>query len=1073
MALTSRPSSSPTKGVLKRGMSQTLGRQSNVLKKNNQPATQTPTISHVKMTADIANMLEIKSKIDEIFALSNKVIKDNETTPDVEKILGPTLNTIKQSHSTFHKAGTQYFVNFATMQESAKTNQVLSSASVRIARETFTQDWKMFSNTIDSLTSSHPPPHSKEIIAKFQAVRSSMDYIKNTNENRKYPAKHLSKYITNIQSLCDNLCTNVIDVFTQPSFPNFETDLLTSYITNVKSFLGIINNAFSNDFLQSGVMLFDLSRVKANIFADCNEIILSLKSAFAFPVTMGEIKTLKDEVNVLIQEAIEKLSIPFAVVKPNGAVASQQIASEERKRSINQIEEEIAEDMQPIIPPKIDEYSDAVKKVRTFVKSIESIIHCKHIYTGNVWDDITEALDQIKIFKQFSDDQAQQIRNLENKINQLNDNDSTKEILYTSRKEVLQNQLKEQLNRYTVLQNEFCAFRTKYDDLQAAYHEKDKNLKFLRESGDAVLLKSGLMDIGKSFLDDDEELNIPYDISEKDLIEKIKELKENYVNKECKYCSQYKNMISNMTCIIKGITNTQDDEPMKVLDSLKITVSNLKNELNSLCRMNSLMKKSLTKSLNILERQNQNSNENDNETTHENNNISNRNNNTDICNKSNCSLSIGRMNGNTSMSQFSEKEDEKKLVSIFENEIGNFFKNRQNVENSFHKKEETYLKTLRQISSKLSKLLQDNKQEELKPMTTSVNEIRNQILDVISSQLRSLRDNLATNQNERNELKNKIDKLMKQREETIKCFSHAFGLIFKENSDEFLEVIIQQVVSINSKLSEDARNFKNKTNSLKNDIAAINTRLIGVSGNTSNTNISSTDEIVKLIYKNIEIIQDQKEDLIQKSRINEETPFKQCFWSILFKNDPTAKEKDYSNEELIEKVINIIEEKGKMKDYFPISTLLDIFDPVFLKCELFKTNNQQNQNSYNSDKNENLILIDANHNLLAENPFICLQNLSKALQSYINTLISIRTLGNDVGLVFRSFDGTYDSIDPNSESFPAFQERVHTLQASLDRIAPKVSDGNLLKILYKFASYTIRSVDFIGLQKVIYNSNSE
>ena len=171
-------------------------------------------------------MILIKEKIDKIMLLSNKVMKNNETeAPQIKALLQPSLTLIKKSFPNFYRAGTQYFVNMETLIDSASTNQILSSASAKISREIFGKNWEEFCQTIDSLTHTKPPPHTKEIISKFQSISSSMEYIKTSNENRKYPTSGLTKYINNVQSLCDDVCNNVIELFSQPSFPFFEIDL--------------------------------------------------------------------------------------------------------------------------------------------------------------------------------------------------------------------------------------------------------------------------------------------------------------------------------------------------------------------------------------------------------------------------------------------------------------------------------------------------------------------------------------------------------------------------------------------------------------------------------------------------------------------------------------------------------------------------------------------------------------------------------------------------------------------------------------------------------------------------------
>jgi hypothetical protein len=271
-----------------------------------------------KVSSDISTMLSIRAKMIKLFDHCVNVLTENKGTPDIEQQFMPPLRSIQTTYPAFHKQGTHYFSMYLSMQESGKKNQVLSSNSLRYPLQTFLADWHSLSKTIDFFAIVNPPPHATQIAAKFKGIRSSLDAIRKANGNRKFPCVTIEPCIANILALGKSRAKNITELFASP-YTEFQGDLYTGFKRDVQSFLTVINEAFVNEFVQSGVMLCDLPRIKSNIVTDCGEIIQFLRAAFIFPVHMKEIQMMKDMTESELKDMVQKLSVPFVIVKQDGA----------------------------------------------------------------------------------------------------------------------------------------------------------------------------------------------------------------------------------------------------------------------------------------------------------------------------------------------------------------------------------------------------------------------------------------------------------------------------------------------------------------------------------------------------------------------------------------------------------------------------------------------------------------------------------------------------------------------------------------------------------------------------------
>ena len=245
-----------------------------------------------------------------------RVIKLNDAAPNVQSSLRPLVKSVERTFPSFHTKAVRYYTRYDEIRKTAKQAHVLSSAGVGPALQAFLKGWTGLEKLIDKYADTHPPPHAGEITTKFKSVKSSLEGIMQTNVNRKFPNIGLNKCVLSLQSLCDSLTDSIVELLMQPEFPDFKTDALKVYKADVKGFAKVVNEAFYNEFPQSGVSLCDLARIKLNVNASIDDIIAGLEAAFSFLPMMKHVKALKDTYERDSRPLIDVLSQPFTVVKP-------------------------------------------------------------------------------------------------------------------------------------------------------------------------------------------------------------------------------------------------------------------------------------------------------------------------------------------------------------------------------------------------------------------------------------------------------------------------------------------------------------------------------------------------------------------------------------------------------------------------------------------------------------------------------------------------------------------------------------------------------------------------------------
>ena len=1025
--------------------------------KNKQAAKNRTPVScrNVKRTKEISMMILIKEKIDKIMLLSNKVMKNNETeAPQIKALLQPSLTLIKKSFPNFYRAGTQYFVNMETLIDSASTNQILSSASAKISREIFGKNWEEFCQTIDSLTHTKPPPHTKEIISKFQSISSSMEYIKTSNENRKYPTSGLTKYINNVQSLCDDVCNNVIELFSQPSFPFFEIDLMSSIISNVRSFLSVINRSFGNQFLQSGVVVYDLNRIKSNIFADCNEVIVCIKSAFAFPLDMNEIWKMVTDVNALLEKIMKILSIPFASIKNLKEQDIDYATISETNEEINNISNK-SQTSQTTNVETIDSHAeliksnqsnnefdlsldfnllqnadsfDAINESQTTLNKVQSMIQnalkiidpqLKMSNHENLIEDANQLLDQVKTMRDNYDKQAEEIKNLKMHIHDLSESLEDKNIIMSSRNEIYDHQIEEHNQQFNKLKQEKNSLLEKYNKIVIYSEDKDREISQLKSQGDANLFKTCLITLGNNFiskLNGSNNINLISHKSDDQLINMIQELQNAFFNQKCQKCEEYEKIqnesIKKINEVIYYESNGSTQDFYHAVSNLVDSYKQIREDNHVFLDFISKFKNSFVKSIYLIKETNIDEN---------------------------LDLPLNKM------------------LSLLENEIIQLHEQRNNLEKLIKSNEEHSHKNLQKISHQLDELFvpfyeesPDEKEHQI--LSEEKSRHSHSTASSIMKTMKNLKKNILERLNERSNSLNTISMLLNQRKDVITKICSILYIDYKGNNDEFLNQVLHSLEVSYSNSVNDVNSLKSEIKAIYDNLQNITKILMGVLDNPLEEIEMETDphysqKIFSLIYKIIDHIKDQKEDLKSHHRYLKDTSkYQECLISVLAILDPCYKEEEFdkSGDKLIERVLDFLHEEQKFKEN-NILTVSEI-DSIFKPC-IINENSQEHPKSY-------------------------LKKICKVYLSNEKSLLSLKPLQNELLRIFDSIDSIFNIFNMDISKLHTLQKNIHDLNTILKNLTPQIENPNLLSILSLTLKYMISSIDFIE-SLAYFKSNSE
>ncbi|OHT16602.1 hypothetical protein TRFO_41697 [Tritrichomonas foetus] len=494
---------------------------------------------------DVPMVVSTKKKIDQLLASIQKICVENESTPEIEEEFRPALTAVQTSLPDFYTQAVNYFSTLKKMQDTAKQNMMLSSAMVRKQLAQFSKDWKFYCETLDRLSNEKPSPHGKHITMNFLLISHTLDVILKSNNNRVHPCSTLIETVYSIQSLGDNLSQSIVNLFSQPTFPNFQADLLSTYKHDVKAYLRILTKAFVSEFPKSGIQVYDLTCIKSDVFTQINEILSSLESAFTFHSVLGESVALKNEINETLKILFDQLSIEFFFIKPNPEVVAK-IELERQENHKNGI----------FTPRKPAKKPFELDPVTQFVQNVSPKIGVE-VFKDNPKN---LRLIQEKVLSMFQliKDQNHEIAKLKSQIERMDDFEE----LYKTQSLTYGSLIDQTKNEIHTKEEKIKGFDYQVDELKTQINKKSEQIWNIQcqvcEVRDILSQK-----LCKPIVDPAPQSAIPTMIKMLNSVQSIKELHNQILDKE--------NQISNSVNILKEITKSDSNQ----IDELTIKIKEI------------------------------------------------------------------------------------------------------------------------------------------------------------------------------------------------------------------------------------------------------------------------------------------------------------------------------------------------------------------------------------------------------------------------------------------------------------------------------------------------------------------
>ena len=530
---------------------------------------QTPQqLSYNPSPEDLTLIETVKKNFEIIVQKSEKVINENVTVKGIQDNYKRILSQTQNTFSVFFNSANKYFQQHQTMRLTAVTNQVISSASCRIPVTNFSKDWIEFSSEIDTLADSHPPPHISEIELKFKSISSALDIITHSNKNRKYPSLSLSNCVENILFLNNRVSKNITQLFMQPLFPHFESDLLKSFIDEIVSYKKVLSDAFQNEFVQSGILICDLNRIKSNIFTDCNDIIGCLKSAFIFPDEMKEIQSVKDTLDKEISDVMSKLSFPFAVIKPLHPMQPVKDQNETDAKEFLQEEEKKEEDPNYLL------FHDMLYKIRTILELKDG---------GDGEEEIDNICSNVKELVIKNNKQEQTISCLSSSLEKEKREKEEEIVLFKSKVSMLENTCTELQNKILKIEAQSKVLESKRDEFSMNVTEKQNEIERLTALGNPTFIRKSVRNIIDKYSSIANYREKEEPKNDEELVDALSNLLLFVVNRKCQVCEIRNNEMLELDKKIEEITGEKTNKSrLEELETIENNILKMKEDLKTL-----------------------------------------------------------------------------------------------------------------------------------------------------------------------------------------------------------------------------------------------------------------------------------------------------------------------------------------------------------------------------------------------------------------------------------------------------------------------------------------------------------
>jgi len=497
----------------------------------------------------VKNRTLMRNLIDKV----NELIRENECTPFIVQQFSPLVNGIKEFYPQFQQYSMKFFSGVQKKRQSAKNNQVISTAACRIPMQQFFKFWDPFNLVIKEYSDRPSLPQSNEIDNHFASIRASLEVIDQNHSNKKTVNESVTQAVLSIESLCSRIQSNIILLFKGSSFPDSSFSTLNMHCNDVKSLSQIINEAFKNRFPQNGLSNAELSRMKTSIITSCNTIMSALRAAFGFPEKVKSLKSMINEINSIMKPVFDQLIEPFSIVRPtNESILVAQLfeqIEQEQKPKVEEIPSPIAErkieDFVGVEPSK-PQYDTPEQKVLLFLKGSLPLIGKTFHEVEDPWTSLLDFEKSLAVLKKkirqyeitinekskIIDEKDQHVYDIEEKFRQREF--SFNRVIEDHRSEI--GSLKLQLKSITASRN----------TVDKEVNEKQNEIEKLISKGDPTILRDGLIKTGQIIA---KHIGLSFDsksLNDSQLIQNIFSIANQLDEKRSSERMQYENTIKEL-----------------------------------------------------------------------------------------------------------------------------------------------------------------------------------------------------------------------------------------------------------------------------------------------------------------------------------------------------------------------------------------------------------------------------------------------------------------------------------------------------------------------------------------------
>lgn len=740
------------------------------------------------LSSELSTMISIKDKYESFINCLIRLKTENSVSEIIVQKLEPRINTLQNSFESFYQAGVKHFRS-VSLQDNSSVERMISPVPIKTIVEKFKRDWELTSRVINEIGDQSTPPHYELINTKIAAIKSLLDYILKINDQLKVPSPILKDEVNNLHILSDGLLENLQSYLKRPDYSEYKSNMLNHFETDIKSFFEVVSDRFASAFVKSGVTPTELNQLKASIFAECSELIKILKAAFSFPMTLQDVKTQRDVLNIELQLVFTKLSKKYATIASTTSTMSLALTE-------NTIQEEI-EKPKPIkiqYKSEIADYYTACQRVNEFSIKYFMLIGEHFDRTADTWKNLNSVFELAQQQKEQLDDLRNEFRELKLKHKQIIEAQKESDYLLQQKAEIYQNVADQKNNEIIKTNQQIIELKKQIAELEDKLNNVQQQNEPKVDEYDPFPLRMCIKNIWSMHGTTPDNL-----MGDEDLMRNATDACKKYVNDKENEIDELKSKNEYLIRSLSQIVTPASDKPEEMINNLKLMMENTRHEANLVDDVNDELKLILLSTIHQL---------------------------------------------SPDLDSLGDKSP-KELLPILRSQLIIF----QNmIQQSFEKKEQNYIKTLKQIVTKLSALNEAPNEEIDDP---NLQTLRSKLLDEISKNLKLLRQKLQTQDQTTKALKEENEK----NKLTINNINHHIAEKFNFQSDIETVVMIDKIARKHLEANENLIKVQLDYTNLKDryilDLETIKRNLLSIDGIKIGPILSSEeikcDDIIQLI----------------------------------------------------------------------------------------------------------------------------------------------------------------------------------------------------------------------------------